>query len=221
MMELKKCSPEESRERQQALLVQEVLESLSKRGIEGRFVRSRNEAVTEILALIPLGAKVAHGGSLTIVELGLKEILKKGNYQFIERGIPGLSPEDEVNLRRESLSADVFLCSTNALTRDGRLVNIDGNGNRVAAIAFGPPKVIVVAGINKVVGTLEQALDRVKNYAAPVHARRRGRKVPCVQTGQCVDCRSPNRICCITTIVEFQRERGRITVVLVGENLGL
>jgi len=220
-MEFKKCSPEESREAQQQLLVQEVLEGLRKRQVEGKFVRTREEAVREILSMIPPGAKVGFGGSLTLDELGIKDILRKGNYRFIDRNAPDLSPEQVFQLRRESLLADVFLCSTNAITRDGKLVNIDGSGNRLAALAFGPSKVIVVAGVNKIAGSLEQALDRVRNYAAPVHARRRAWKVPCVQTGACSDCRSPNRICCVTTIVEFQREKGRLTVILVGENLGL
>lgn len=142
-------------------------------------------------------------------------------FRFIDRNIPGLTPEQVFHLRRETLLCDVFLCSTNAITRDGKLVNIDGIGNRLAALTFGPRKVIVVAGVNKIAKDVEQALERVRDYAAPLHARRRAHKTPCVRTGACSDCRSPDRICCVTTIVEFQKEKDRMTVILVGEDLGL
>ncbi len=201
--------------------VQEVITALRKRRMEATFVPNKEEALKTVLSLIPKGAKVGYGGSLTLDELGIKEALKKGKYQWVDRGRPGISEEELFGLRRESLLTDVFLCSTNALTRDGKMVNIDGIGNRLAALTFGPKKIIVVAGINKIVDNLERGLDRVRNYAAPLHARRRGWNLPCATTGRCVDCRSPRRICGTVTVTEFQRDKDRVTVILVGETLGI
>ncbi len=205
----------------QEIHVQEVLTALKKRNMEASFVPNKEEALKAVLSLIPEGSRVGYGGSLTLDELGIKEVLKKGNYQLIDRGRPGTSEEELFSLRRESLLTDVFLCSTNALTRDGKMVNIDGSGNRLAALTFGPKKVIVVVGVNKMVENVEQGLERVRNYAAPLHARRRGWDLPCAKTGSCVDCRSPRRICCTVTVTEYQRVKGRITVILVGETLGI
>jgi len=212
---------QKAREELQQVLVQEVLQSLVKNRFEALYVSSREEARKKILAMIPTGASVGYGGSLTLDELGIKDVLKKGNYQFIDRGRSETSAEELFKLRRESLLSDVFLCSTNALTKDGKLVNIDGIGNRLAALTFGPKKVIVVAGLNKVVDDVEEGLKRIRNSVAPLHARRRGWKVPCANTGYCMDCRSADRICGTITITEFQREKGRLTVMLVGESLGL
>jgi len=212
---------QKAREELQQVLVQEVLQSLIKNRFEALYVSSREEAQEKILAMIPTGASVGYGGSLTLDELGIKDVLKKGNYQFIDRGRSETSAEELFKLRRESLLSDVFLCSTNALTKDGKLVNIDGIGNRLAALTFGPKKVIVVAGLNKVVADVEEGLKRIRNSVAPLHARRRGWKVPCANTGYCMDCRSADRICGTITITEFQREKGRLTVILVGESLGL
>lgn len=212
---------QKAREELQQVLVQEVLQSLIKNRFEALYVSSREEAREKILAMIPTGASVGYGGSLTLDELGIKDVLKKGNYQFIDRGRSETSAEELFKLRRESLLSDVFLCSTNALTKDGKLVNIDGIGNRLAALTFGPKKVIVVAGLNKVVADVEEGLKRIRNSVAPLHARRRGWKVPCANTGYCMDCRSADRICGTITITEFQREKGRLIVILVGESLGL
>ncbi|MBI5969220.1 MAG: lactate utilization protein [Deltaproteobacteria bacterium] len=220
-METEMAILKKARQELQQINVEQVLQSLRKNQIDALYVANRQEAVKEILALIPEGSTVGYGGSLTLDELGIKEVLQKGNYKYIDRGRPGISPEEMFTLRRECLLADVFLCSTNALTRDGKLVNIDGVGNRLAALTFGPKKVIVVAGLNKIVDDVEKGLTRIRSHVAPLHARRRGWKVPCAQTGTCMDCRSPDRICNILSVVEFQREKGRLTVVLVGQSLGL
>ena len=220
-MEKEMTALQKAREELQQILVQEVLQSLKKNQFDAMYVSNRQEALREILARIPAGSKVGYGGSLTLDELGIKEVLKKGDYHFIDRDRPGASAEETLALRRESLLADVFLCSTNALTRDGKMVNIDAFGNRVAALTFGPKKVIVVAGINKVVEDVDQALKRIRNHVTPLHTRRRGWKVPCAATGSCSDCRSPERICGTVTISEFQRHKGRTTIILVGEALGI
>jgi L-lactate utilization protein LutB len=221
LMEPERCSPEEARQIQQELIVEEVIRGLKRNQIEGRYVRTRQEAAQVVLSMIPAEAKVGFGGSLTLDELGIKDTLRKGDFHFIDRNIAGLTPEQMFGLRRETLLCDIFLCSANAITRDGKLVNIDGIGNRLAALTFGPRKVIVVAGVNKIVKDLERALERVRDSAAPLNARRLAAKTPCVRTGTCSDCHSPGRICCITTIIEFQDDKDRMTVILVGEDLGL
>ena len=212
---------EEARESLKQVLVQEVIGALKKNQIEAFYAPNREEAFKMVMDRIPPGSKVGYGGSLTLEELGIKSALKQGNYRFVDRERPGVSPEELFELRRQCLLSDVFLSSANAITRDGKLVNIDAFGNRVAALAFGPSKVIVVAGVNKVVDDLDRALDRIRNYVTPLHTRRRGWKVPCAQTGSCADCRSPERICGFVSVMEFQRDKGRVTVILVGEPLGL
>ncbi len=211
----------ETRERYKETLARRVIKSLERNNMTGLYVRTKEEALDKVISLIPEGSKVGFGGSLSLDQIGVKDVLRAGNYHFIDRNLPGLS-EDEVNKQqKECLLADVFLTSTNALTMDGKLVNIDGSGNRVAAISFGPSKVIVVAGINKIVPDLDAAMKRIKDYVTPIHAGRRDRHVPCAQTGVCVDCHTPARMCNIVCIIENQRQKDRITVVIVGEELGL
>lgn len=203
------------------MLAGRVIKSLEKNSMNGIYVQTKEEVLEKVISLIPEGSKVGTGGSLTLDQIGVKDMLRKGNFSFIDRNLPGLSEEESHQMRRDSLHADVFLTSTNALTMDGKLVNIDGTGNRVAAISYGPTKVIVVAGINKIVTDLEAAIRRIKDYVTPLHARRRDRSVPCAKAGVCVDCKIPERSCNIVTIIEHQRHKDRITIIIVGEELGL
>ncbi|MFC2041032.1 lactate utilization protein [Chloroflexota bacterium] len=211
----------ETREWYKETLAGRVIKSLEKNNMAGLYVRTKEEALDKVISLIPEGSKVGFGGSLSLDQIGVKDVLREGNYHFIDRNIPGLSGDEIDRLRKESLLADVFLTSTNALTMDGKLVNIDGYGNRVAAISFGPGKVIVVAGINKIVSDLEAAMKRIKDYTTPIHAGRRDSAVPCAKTGVCVDCHTPQRLCNIVCIIEGQRRKDRMTVIIVGEELGL
>lgn len=203
------------------MLAGRVIKSLKKNSMNGIYVQTKEEVLEKVISLIPEGSKVGTGGSLTLDQIGVKDMLRKGNFSFIDRNLPGLSEEESHQMRRDSLHADVFLTSTNALTMDGKLVNIDGTGNRVAAISYGPTKVIVVAGINKIVTDLEAAIRRIKDYVTPLHARRRDRSVPCAKAGVCVDCKIPERSCNIVTIIEHQRQKDRIKIIIVGEELGL
>jgi L-lactate utilization protein LutB len=203
------------------MLAGRVIKSLEKNSMNGIYVQTKEEVLEKVISLIPEGSKVGTGGSLSLDQIGVKDVLRNGNFSFIDRNLPGLSEEESHQMRRDSLHADVFLTSTNALTMDGKLVNIDGTGNRVAAISYGPTKVIVVAGINKIVTDLEAAIRRIKDYVTPLHARRRDRSVPCAKTGVCVDCKIPERSCNIVTIIEHQRHKDRITIIIVGEELGL
>ena len=202
-------------------LIHRAIESLEKNNMTGFYVKTREEAREKLLSLIPVGSKVGFGGSLSLDQIGVKDLLRAGNYYFIDRDKPQLTEEEKYDLRKESLLADVFLMSTNALTMDGKLVNIDGVGNRVAALIFGPARVIIVAGINKIVPDLEAARQRIKDYVAPIHARRLGLPLPCAQTGKCVDCRNPLRFCNAVVTIEHQYQKDRITVIIVGEDLGL
>jgi hypothetical protein len=204
-------------------IVQETIKALAKNNIHACYVETVEEACKKVISLIPEGSKVGHGGSLTLQQLGIMEVLRKGNYNFIDRYIPDISEDRKYELRRESLLADVFLMSTNALTKEGQLVDLDGSGDRVAALIFGPSKVIVVAGINKIVANIEAAVDRIKNYVAPIHAKRGNRDLPCAKEGKCVDCHAPKRFCNALVIIEHQylKTKDRLMVVIVGQELGL
>jgi len=202
-------------------LAQHLIKHLTKRRMEASYAPSAAQARDEILAMIPPGSTVSRGGSMSVVEVGLWEALAaKPDVEVIDPQALGLEPEQAFDLRRRSLLADYFLTSTNALTLDGKLVNLDGLGNRVAAMCFGPKKVIVVAGLNKVAPDLDAAMARVKHHAAPINAIRLNRQTPCVETGICSDCKSPERICYMWSIIEGHMIANRIHVKLVGEDLG-
>ena len=198
-----------------------IIEHLRKRHMEGSFASSAEQARGEILAMIPEGSSVYRGGSMSTVGMGLWEAISAlPGVKVINPYEPGLSREQAYERRRMGLTADFFLTSTNAITLDGMLVNLDGTGNRVASMIFGPSRVILAVGMNKVVTDLDAARERIKRYAAPVNARRMGYKTPCAVTGLCSDCDSPQRICNAWSIIEGQATPGRIHVKLIGENLG-
>ncbi|RLB00338.1 MAG: lactate utilization protein, partial [Deltaproteobacteria bacterium] len=168
-----------------------LIENLEKRRIEGSYAPTAEQAKKEILDMIPEGATVYRCGSMTATNMGLwEEIRKLHGVKLIDPYVSGLDREESLKLRYEGLTADIMIASANAITLDGRLVNLDGMGNRVAAMAFGPKKVILVVGMNKVVPDLESAMARVKHYAGPVNAIRLNMETPCVKTGLCTDCRS-------------------------------
>lgn len=198
-----------------------IIKQLEKRRMEGSYAPSAAQAKEEILAMIPQGATVYRCGSMTAVDMGLWEAIAEiPGVQLLDPFKPGLSPEEGFELRCRGLTADIMIASTNAVTLDGKLVNLDGSGNRVAAMAFGPKKVVLLAGMNKVAPDLDTAIARVKHYAAPVNCIRLGFDLPCVETGLCVDCKSPKRICNMWSIIEGHMIEGRIHVKLIGENLG-
>ena len=198
-----------------------LIKNLEKRRLAGSYAPSVAQAKEEILDMIPPAATVFRCGSMTAVDLGLWEALAAlPQVEVIDPYQAGLPPEEGLALRRRGLTADVMVASTNAITLDGRLVNLDGLGNRVAAMAFGPEKVILVVGMNKVVPDLETAVARVKHYASPINNIRLNQNNPCVETGLCSDCRSPQRICNIWSTIEGQMVKDRIHVKLIGETLG-
>ncbi len=202
-------------------VARKIIEQLDKRGMEGSYAGSIAQAGEEIVAMVPPGSKVYRCGSMTAVYMGLFErIAKIPGVELFDPFLPGLSFEDSLEIRRKGLTADVMITSTNAITLDGKLVNLDGLGNRVAAMIFGPKKVILPVGMNKVVADMDSAMARTKHYAAPVNAMRMNVKTPCAENGICVDCKTPARFCNIWTVIEGQRIKGRIHVKLVGENVG-
>ena len=198
------------------LLAQKTIKGLQSRNMTGYYAHDREEALKIALSLIPEGSTVTMGGGVSVHEIGLPKALKEGDYTFIDR--------DEYEDKREAAllayDADVFLASCNAMTDDGILVNIDGNSNRVSAIAFGPKKVVFIVGMNKVCGDVDSAMKRARNVAATTNAQRFGLSTPCAKTGACLDCKSPDTICCQFLITRFSRHAGRIHVILVNDILG-
>ncbi|MBR6221142.1 MAG: lactate utilization protein [Clostridia bacterium] len=199
-----------------ALLAQKVIKGLESRNMTGYYAEDREAALKQALALIPDGSSVTMGGAMSAHEIGLVKALKSGSYNFIDR--------DAFADRRAAMlaayDADVFLSSVNAMTEDGELVNIDGNANRVSAIAQGPKKVVFIVGMNKVCSDLDGAMKRARNVAAPINAQRFGLSTPCAKTGACMNCKSPDTICCQFLITRYSKHKDRIHVILVNDSLG-
>ena len=198
------------------LLAQKVIQGLKSRNMTGYYAANREEALELALSLIPKGSSVTMGGAMSAQEIGLVEAVRSPDYNFIDRN----AFEDRRAALLAGYDADVFLTSANAMTEDGVLVNIDGNANRVSCIANGPKKVLVIAGMNKVCKDLDHAMKRARNVAAPINAQRFGLNTPCAKTGSCMDCKSPDTICCQFLITRYSRHAGRIHVILVNDNLG-
>ncbi len=198
------------------LLAQKVIKGLKSRNMEGYYADSKESALKQALELIPEGSSIAMGGAMSAHEIGLVEALKNGNYNFIDRD----KAEDKRAAMLAAYDADFFLASANAMTEDGVIVNIDGNSNRVSAIAQGPKKVIFIVGMNKICDDVDGAMKRARNVAAPINAQRFGLSTPCAKTGSCMNCKSPDTICCQFLITRFSRHEGRIHVILVNDSLG-
>ncbi len=197
-----------------------VVEALRRNHFDAYYFSTREEAIEKIMELIPAEDSVSWGGAATVDELGIKELLRQRGQKLLDRD--AVPAEERVDMMRRGLTADTFLMSSNGITEQGELYNIDGNGNRVAALCFGPKSVIVVAGMNKVVADMDAAYSRVRHLAAPANAQRfAGLKTPCAVTGQCGNCRSEDCICAYLVATRVSRPAGKIKVVLIGENLGI
>jgi hypothetical protein len=200
---------------------EKVVGALVKNNFTASYVPTREEAAAKLLELIPAGATIGFGGSVTLGELGIIKKLEARGDNVLDWLKPGLSPQEVRAIRRQHLLADVYLSGTNAVTLDGKLVNVDATGNRVGAMLFGPDKVFIVVGVNKIVKDVAEAENRVKIWASPPNNKRLGYPNPCAQTGVCVDCQGPSRICNITTIMHKKPRLTDVHVIVVGENLGL
>ena len=198
------------------LLAPKVMKGLESRNMTAYYAANKEEALAQALELIPEGSTIGMGGCMSAIEIGLVDALKAGNYTFIDRD----AAEDKRAAMLESYDADVFLSSANAITEDGVIVNIDGNSNRVSAIAQGPRKVVFIVGMNKVCDDVDGAMKRARNVAAPINAQRFGLSTPCASTCSCFNCKSMDTICCQFLITRFSRHEGRIHVILVNDDLG-
>jgi len=197
-----------------------TIEKLEAHDFKAIYVKTKGEAAEEISRHVTPKLKIGVGGSVTIRNLGIMEQLEAGGHTIYDHWKPGLSKEKVLEIRKSQMTSDLFLSSVNAVTLNGELVNIDFSGNRVNATTFGPGKVILVAGYNKIVEDVQEGINRVKNVAAPINARRLNIDVPCAKLGKCVDCNSPNRICRVVVIHERRPPLTDMFIILVGEELG-
>ncbi|MDD6843997.1 MAG: lactate utilization protein [Lachnospira sp.] len=207
---------DENRIKRNDLLAEQIIKGLESRNMTGYYAKSKEEALKMALDLIPEGSRVTKGGSMSVVEIGLEDAVKNGNYEYCDRA----AMKDKREAELFAYSADVYLGSVNAITEDGVLVNIDGNSNRVSAYAYGPKKLVLIVGLNKVASDADAAMKRARNEAATINAQRFGLSTPCSKTGRCMDCKSPDNICCQFLITRFSKHKDRIHVILVNENLG-
>lgn len=202
-----------------AAMAQSIIKNLEKRNMEGHYFETGKECVEAIMASIPQGSSISWGGSETIKEIGLMDAVKNGSYELIDRAA-AKTPKESRQLYAKAILSDYYLMSSNAITIDGELINIDGNGNRVACLIHGPAHVIVVVGLNKVATDVESGVARVRNVASPANAIRLNKKLPCAATGHCNDCLSPDCFCNQVVITRRSGHTGRIKIYLVAEDLG-
>ena len=197
-----------------------TIKALEKNNMNGYMVASNVDLISKIEELISPKSKVSGGGSMTLFETGVIDHLKSGRYEFLDRYKEGLTQDEIKEIFRQSFLSDAYVTSTNAITENGEIYNVDGNGNRVAAMLYGPDKVIIVAGVNKIVPNVEEAIIRTKEYASPINAKRLNKETPCTKIGRCVECNSDNRICNEYTLIKRQIDKNRIHVIFLNDNLG-
>ncbi len=208
--------------------IEKTMKNLEKNNMNAYYVDTKEEVIPLIEKIVEEGSSVAVGGSVSLNEAGVFEHLRSGRYNFIDRYAPGLTTDEIYDVFVKSMGVDAYFCSTNAVTENGELYNVDGNANRISAIAFGPKKVVVIVGVNKIVKDIDEAIKRVKTVAAPKNAVRLSCKTFCAIKGHCVDmeggigkgCDSPERLCRHYLVSEKQKYVGRINVIFVNETLG-
>ncbi len=199
---------------------QRTVAALKKNGFDALYIPTAALAAEKVLEFVHAGAKVGFGGSFTVKSMNIQELAASRGAVILDHNKPGLGAEEKTEILRAQLTCDLFISSANAITMEGFLFNVDGNGNRVAALSFGPKKNVVVAGINKVVANLDEAYERLKAYAAPINNIRLQKPNPCVTSGYCADCELPTRICRIYHILKRKPSLSDFTVIIVGEELG-
>ncbi len=210
--------------------IEKTIDALKNNRMQAYYAPTANDALELVKGMISVGSTVSMGGTKTAEQTGIKEMLKNGSYNFLDRS-KATTPEEIMEIYRKTFSADYFITSANAITENGELYNVDGNSNRVSAMLFGPSNVIVVAGYNKIVRNIDEAIIRVKTKAAPPNCVRLNIDNYCAHTGECVSlknpgsdmcsgCNSDSRICCNYTVMAHQKNKDRVTVILVGEELG-
>jgi L-lactate utilization protein LutB len=198
-----------------------VIENLEKNGFKAVYFEKSDTAIKYIESIVEDYFTIGFGGSMTVLQdLGIAQLVSDKGKEILNHNLSTLSPEEKLAIRKKQLACDLFITSTNALTKDGKLINIDGVGNRVSAMIFGPKKTLVIAGINKIVKDVNAGISRIKEIASPMNTKRLNVNTPCAVTGECSDCNSPQRICRVTTIIEKKPNFSDIEVVIIGENLG-
>lgn len=205
----------------QETLAQTVLDKLRQNCFDAAYFHTAAEAVKYVTGMITPGMKVAFGGSMTVKQMDLRHHITKSGGFIIDHNAPGLSDEEKMIVMRQQLTSDLFISSSNAITTEGFLINVDGNGNRVAAMIFGPKKVVIIAGMNKIVYSEEEAFNRLRHVAAPMNMKRLSRKTPCGADGICHDCSSPERGCRAYTIIRRRPSLTPTEVILIGELIGM
>lgn len=210
--------------------INQTVEALKANNMNAFYAETSADALEIAKSILKDGDTISHGGSVTLKEAGFTELFKSGKYNYLDRS-KATTPEEIMDIYRKTFSADVYFTSSNAVTLKGELYNVDGNSNRVAAMIFGPEKVVVVVGVNKLVNSIDDAVSRVKEIAAPANCVRLERNTYCKVNGKCVTaddkngdfcagCRSEDRICCNYTVMSMQRNKGRVNVIIVNEELG-
>ncbi len=213
------------------IILNKVIPSLQKNRMQAFYAEKKEDVIAQISQLVKEGDVVANGGSKTLEACGVIDYLRSGRFHYLDRGVQGLTQEQIRQVYLQSFGADAYFCSSNAVTLDGELYNVDGNCNRISAISFGPKSVIMVVGKNKIVNNLEESVCRVKEICAPENCRRLSKATYCAKHGKCISlsrknapmasgCASPDRICCSYLVCGYQRIPDRIKVILVGEDLG-
>ena len=200
--------------------IEKVIANLQRNNMAGYFVNNKKELIKLLESLIQEGDTVGCGDSVTLEETGVFDFVRRGNYVFYDKHQPGLTSEEKRKIYLKNFDADIFLTGVNAVTLDGKLFNIDGNGSRVAPMLYGPKQVIVVAGINKLTDTEDAAVTRARQVAAPLDAKRLNKNTPCTKLGKCIDCRHEQRICNDFVLIARQLVKDRIKVILVNQSYG-
>ncbi|SHE86594.1 lactate utilization protein [Clostridium fallax] len=200
--------------------IERTIKALENNNINGFYVKDNIELIDKIKELVEEGATVTCGGSVTLFETGVIDHLRTSRYKFLDRYKENLTQDEVKKIYRGAFSADAYFTSSNAITEDGEIYNVDGNGNRVAAMLYGPDKVIIIAGINKIVPDLNCAIERNRRIAAPANAKRLNKNTPCAKLGYCMECSSEDRICLEYTLIKRQKIKGRINVIFLDKELG-
>ena len=200
--------------------IERTIESLEKNNMKGYLAKDKNDLIQIVKDIAKEGELVSVGGSISLFETELIDLLRSGRYEFLDRYKENLTPADMKEIYRKSFFCDTYFASANAITEKGEIYNVDGNGNRVAAILYGPEKVILIVGVNKIVSDVEEAIKRNKEISGPANAKRLNTATPCAKVGKCMDCSSNDRICCEYTLIKRQRTSNRIHVIFVNESIG-
>lgn len=200
--------------------IEKTIKNLEKNNIKGYYAKSNDELINIIKDIAKEGEMVSVGGSITLFETNVIDLLKSGRYNFLDRYEENLTPADMKEIYRKTFYADTYFSSVNAITEEGEIFNVDGNGNRVAAMLYGPDKVILVVGANKIVKNIDEAVKRNKAVSGPANAKRLNTATPCSKVGYCMDCKSDDRICCEYTVIKRQRTANRMNVIFINDVLG-